>query len=156
MRGAREARWDIDRRLSMGTRPVSGVSIRWFLDGDRNWQLRFPRPVGYIGAREIGGDSRPVPRTAARWLQASTPERQTAPSDRRPDAAMVRLAAAALAQLAASAGAWDEIRHLVPLGVAGLVSWSVWLFRRTLSARYRPVPAGYTTTTSVVVPAYRE
>src|SRR5262249_33521067 len=52
--------------------------------------------------------------------------------------------------------AWEQLRHLAPVGVAGLVSWSVWLFRRTLSAYYRPVPAGYTTTTSVVVPSYRE
>jgi hyaluronan synthase len=50
----------------------------------------------------------------------------------------------------------DELRLLVPLGAAGLVSWSVWLYRRALSARYRPVPAGWTTSTSVVVPAYRE
>jgi hyaluronan synthase len=65
-------------------------------------------------------------------------------------------AVAAPSLLGVSVDALDQFRHLVPLGVAGLVSWSVWLFRRTLSARYRPVPAGYTTTTSVVVPAYRE
>jgi hyaluronan synthase len=50
----------------------------------------------------------------------------------------------------------EQFRHLLPLGVAGLISWSVWLARRTISRFYRPVPAGYTTTTSVVVPAYRE
>ncbi|MBO0838129.1 MAG: glycosyltransferase, partial [Actinobacteria bacterium] len=49
-----------------------------------------------------------------------------------------------------------QVRHLLPLGVAGLVSWSVWLLRRTLSRFYKPVPVGYRTTTSVVVPAYRE
>jgi cellulose synthase/poly-beta-1,6-N-acetylglucosamine synthase-like glycosyltransferase len=32
----------------------------------------------------------------------------------------------------------------------------VWLTRFTLSRMYRPVPAGYMTTTSVVVPAFRE
>ena len=47
-------------------------------------------------------------------------------------------------------------RQVLPIGVVGLISWSVWLIRRTLSAFYRPVPAGYGTTTSVVVPSYRE
>lgn len=47
-------------------------------------------------------------------------------------------------------------RHLVPLGIVGLLSWSVWTTRVVLSKLYRPVPTGYTTTTSVVVPAYRE
>ncbi|HKF78079.1 MAG TPA: glycosyltransferase [Candidatus Dormibacteraeota bacterium] len=61
-----------------------------------------------------------------------------------------------LGQVGQQLGAWGEFRHLIPLGVAGLVSWSVWLFRRTLSALYRPLPPGFTTTTSVVVPAYRE
>jgi hyaluronan synthase len=42
------------------------------------------------------------------------------------------------------------------LGIVGLLSWSVWLVRVSLSRRYRPVPIGYRTTTSVVVPAYRE
>jgi hyaluronan synthase len=51
---------------------------------------------------------------------------------------------------------WDQYRHYLPLGVVGLISWSVWLFRVTMSRLYRPVPVGYTTTTSVVVPSYRE
>ena len=49
-----------------------------------------------------------------------------------------------------------QLRHLVPLGFVGLISWSVWLLRFTLSRVYRPVPAGFTATTSVVVPSYRE
>ncbi|MDB5065059.1 MAG: glycosyl transferase family 2 [Chloroflexi bacterium] len=55
--------------------------------------------------------------------------------------------------------AWQHIqtyRQVLPIGVVGLLSWSVWLFRRTLSRFYRPTPVGYRTTTSVVVPAYRE
>ena len=55
--------------------------------------------------------------------------------------------------------AWQHVgdyKQLLPIGVVGLVSWSVWLFRRTLSRFYRPTPVGYRTTTSVVVPAYRE
>ena len=53
-------------------------------------------------------------------------------------------------------GAWDQFHHLLPLGIVGLLSWSVWIIRVTLSRFYRPVPAGYWTTTSVVVPSYRE
>jgi hyaluronan synthase len=51
---------------------------------------------------------------------------------------------------------WGELRHLVPLGFVGLISWSVWLLRFTLSRVYRPVRPGFTATTSVVVPSYRE
>jgi hyaluronan synthase len=44
-----------------------------------------------------------------------------------------------------------------PLGVIGLLSWSVWFVRRFLSRhRYSPVVNGYRTTTSLVVPVYRE
>jgi hyaluronan synthase len=59
-------------------------------------------------------------------------------------------------QLARALAGLDQVRHLLPLGIVGLFSWSVWLIRVTLSRRYRPVPIGYRTTTSVVVPAYRE
>ncbi len=58
--------------------------------------------------------------------------------------------------IAHQAGMWEQYRHLLPLGLAGVISWSVWLLRRTLSRFYRPVPTGYRTTTSVVVPSYRE
>ncbi|CAA9439621.1 MAG: Hyaluronan synthase [uncultured Quadrisphaera sp.] len=45
----------------------------------------------------------------------------------------------------------------LPIGLIGLLSWSVWLVRRTLSHHgYREVVNGYRTTTSVVVPVYRE
>jgi hypothetical protein len=46
--------------------------------------------------------------------------------------------------------------QLAPMGLMGLVSWLVWLVRRLLSVRYQPVVNHYRTTTSVVVPAYRE
>jgi hyaluronan synthase len=36
------------------------------------------------------------------------------------------------------------------------VSWLVWVTRFSLSRAYRPLPAGYMTTTSVVVPSFRE
>jgi hypothetical protein len=45
----------------------------------------------------------------------------------------------------------------LPLGAIGILSWSVWFVRRFLSRhRYRPVENGFRTTTSVVVPVYRE
>jgi cellulose synthase/poly-beta-1,6-N-acetylglucosamine synthase-like glycosyltransferase len=47
-------------------------------------------------------------------------------------------------------------RLLLPIGVVGALSWSIWLVRRILSARYRPVVNGFRTTTSVVVPSFRE
>jgi cellulose synthase/poly-beta-1,6-N-acetylglucosamine synthase-like glycosyltransferase len=47
--------------------------------------------------------------------------------------------------------------HLfLPIGVVGALSWSIWLVRKVLSARYRPVVNGFRTTTSVVVPSFRE
>ena len=50
-------------------------------------------------------------------------------------------------------------RHhdFLPLGVIGVLSWTVWFVRRFLSRhRYRPVESDFRTTTSVVVPVYRE
>jgi hyaluronan synthase len=54
--------------------------------------------------------------------------------------------------LAHVGGYWGAI----PLGVAGIVSWSVWLGRRALSVRYKPTRNKFRATTSVLVPAYRE
>jgi cellulose synthase/poly-beta-1,6-N-acetylglucosamine synthase-like glycosyltransferase len=51
---------------------------------------------------------------------------------------------------------WRQLHHWVPIGIVGAVSWTVWITRFTLSRLYRPVPPGYTATTSVVVPAFRE
>lgn len=54
---------------------------------------------------------------------------------------------------------WQQIeawRLLVPVGIVGVLSWTVWLIRVSLSRRYRPTPLGFTSTTSVVVPSYRE
>jgi cellulose synthase/poly-beta-1,6-N-acetylglucosamine synthase-like glycosyltransferase len=51
---------------------------------------------------------------------------------------------------------WSSVRHVLPIGVIGIISWSVWLVRFTLSRVYRPLPNGFTSTTSVVVPAFRE
>jgi N-acetylglucosaminyltransferase len=53
-------------------------------------------------------------------------------------------------------GHWEQLRHLIPLGFVGLISWSVWILRFTLSRVYRPVPPGFTAPVSVVIPAFRE
>lgn len=45
---------------------------------------------------------------------------------------------------------------LLPFGIIGVISWSVWLVRWSLSRFYRPVVNDFRTTTSVVVPSYRE
>ena len=45
----------------------------------------------------------------------------------------------------------------IPLGLIGILSWSVWLVRRTLSHHgYTEIVNDYRTTTSLVVPVYRE
>jgi cellulose synthase/poly-beta-1,6-N-acetylglucosamine synthase-like glycosyltransferase len=51
---------------------------------------------------------------------------------------------------------WTKVHHYVPIGVVGGLSWSVWLIRFCLSRIYRPEKPGYTATTSVVVPSFRE
>src|SRR6202046_2765654 len=51
---------------------------------------------------------------------------------------------------------WWNLRHVLPIGVVGIISWSVWLNRFSLSRLYRPKPNGFTTTTSAVIPAFRE
>jgi hyaluronan synthase len=56
----------------------------------------------------------------------------------------------------ASMGWWRQLHHYVPIGLVGAISWTVWIVRFTLSRVYRPVKPGYTATTSVVIPAYRE
>ncbi|WP_216656443.1 glycosyltransferase [Nocardioides marmotae] len=45
---------------------------------------------------------------------------------------------------------------LVPFGVIGIVSWTFWLVRKLLSATSRPVLNDFRTTTTVVVPSFRE
>ncbi|GAB7049921.1 glycosyltransferase [Catenuloplanes indicus] len=47
-------------------------------------------------------------------------------------------------------------RDLMPLGLAGIFVWCLWLYRAVLSRFARPVVNDFRTTTSVVVPAYRE
>jgi hyaluronan synthase len=47
-------------------------------------------------------------------------------------------------------------RELMPLGLAGMFVWLLWLYRAGASRFAKPVVNDYRTTTSVVVPAYRE
>ena len=51
---------------------------------------------------------------------------------------------------------WGDWRLFLPLGVVGLLSWSVWLVRKLLSAVTRPVVNDHRATTSVVVPSFHE
>ncbi|MEV6860435.1 glycosyltransferase family 2 protein [Streptosporangium subroseum] len=50
-------------------------------------------------------------------------------------------------------GSW---RDFIPLGLAGLLVWGLWLYRVVLSRLAKPIVNGYRTTVSVVVPSYRE
>lgn len=47
-------------------------------------------------------------------------------------------------------------RDVMPLGVAGIFVWGLWLYRAVLSRFAKPVVNDFRTTVSVVVPAYRE
>jgi N-acetylglucosaminyltransferase len=47
-------------------------------------------------------------------------------------------------------------RELMPLGLAGILVWGLWLYRAVLSRFARPVLNNFRTSVSVVVPAYRE
>lgn len=47
-------------------------------------------------------------------------------------------------------------RDLVPLALAGVVVWGLWLYRFVLSRLARPIENDFATTTSVVVPSYHE
>jgi N-acetylglucosaminyltransferase len=49
-----------------------------------------------------------------------------------------------------------DLLRLLPLGLVGLLSWSVWLYRRVSSHRAQPVVNDFTASTSVVVPSFRE
>lgn len=49
-----------------------------------------------------------------------------------------------------------DVPWLLPFGLVGIASWGVWLVRRVLSAVTRPVVNDFRTTTTVVVPSYRE
>jgi hyaluronan synthase len=55
--------------------------------------------------------------------------------------------------VAAEETSWREV---MPLGLAGLFVWALWLVRAVMSRFAKPVVNDFRTTVSVVVPAYRE
>ena len=81
---------------------------------------------------------------------------------------VVLVAAAAAAYLATTTAAGraiadgvrtyvvDHWRLLLPIGIVGGLSWGVWAVRKLLSVLYRPTVNDFRTTTSVVVPSFRE
>ena len=50
----------------------------------------------------------------------------------------------------------DQVVHLFPLAVAGIIVWSLWIYRVVLSRRARPIVTDHRATTSVVVPSFHE
>src|SRR3712207_1066855 len=50
----------------------------------------------------------------------------------------------------------SQLRAAFPLAVAGVIVWALWLYRCILSAFAGPIVNDFATTTSVVVPSYRE
>jgi cellulose synthase/poly-beta-1,6-N-acetylglucosamine synthase-like glycosyltransferase len=61
-----------------------------------------------------------------------------------------------LGALQVSTSDFSHWRAFFPLAVAGVVVWSLWLYRFVLSRLARPVVNDFTTSTSVVVPSYHE
>ncbi len=49
-----------------------------------------------------------------------------------------------------------RIWYIIPFGLVGAASWGTWIVRWVLSRRYKPLVNDYRTSTSVVVPSYRE
>ena len=45
---------------------------------------------------------------------------------------------------------------ILPIGIFGIISWSIWLYRRTMSHLAKPTINAFTTTSSLVVPVYGE
>jgi hyaluronan synthase len=52
-----------------------------------------------------------------------------------------------------ASGSW---RQFAPIGIPGFIAWSLWLYRVISSRLAKPVKNDFRTTTSVVVPCYRE
>src|SRR5947199_9543356 len=49
-----------------------------------------------------------------------------------------------------------DLLPLIPLGIVGVITWSLWAMRRMYGRAYRPFQGSFTTTTSVVVPVFKE
>lgn len=51
---------------------------------------------------------------------------------------------------------WDQTIAILPIGIAGVLSWAIWIYRFTLSHRAKPITVEYSADASVVVPIYQE
>jgi cellulose synthase/poly-beta-1,6-N-acetylglucosamine synthase-like glycosyltransferase len=51
---------------------------------------------------------------------------------------------------------WHTVSAYVPLAIAGLVVWGLWLYRFILSRRAKPIETPFRTSTSVIVPSFHE
>lgn len=51
---------------------------------------------------------------------------------------------------------WESVVIWLPLGLAGLLSWGIWVYRFTLSHRARPFRDEHSEPISVVVPIFQE
>lgn len=49
-----------------------------------------------------------------------------------------------------------DLRALFPIALAGVIVWSLWIYRVVLSRRAGPIETDFRTTTSVVVPSFHE
>jgi len=50
----------------------------------------------------------------------------------------------------------DALRPYFPVAVAGIIVWSLWLYRFVLSRLAKPIESDFRSTTSVVVPSFHE
>lgn len=53
-------------------------------------------------------------------------------------------------------GVYAELAPYFPLAVAGVIVWSLWLYRYILSHRSAPIVSDFRSTTSVIVPSFHE
>ncbi|MEU0091728.1 glycosyltransferase [Kribbella sp. NPDC006257] len=61
-----------------------------------------------------------------------------------------------MAKFAFSTDDLSQWRSLVPIALAGLVVWALWIYRFVLSRLAKPIENNFSTTTSVVVPSFHE
>ncbi len=61
-----------------------------------------------------------------------------------------------MAKFAFSTDDLSQWRNLVPIALAGMVVWALWIYRFVLSRLAKPIENDFTTTTSVVVPSFHE
>ena len=52
---------------------------------------------------------------------------------------------------------WQTISPYIPLGFIGIYRWSIWIIKKVVSKKYRPInKIGHSDTLSIVVPVYNE